>query len=238
MVLELDNLRYQHPGQARPFIHIDHFALQAGERVLLHGPSGCGKSTLLSLVTGIRPARDGNIRVSGKPFSSLSQRRRDAFRADHIGVIFQAFNLLPYLNAVDNVCLSAGFSRRRCEREGASSNKQRRIAAQELLTRLGLDAAPSALPAWQLSFGQQQRVAAARALFGKPDLIIADEPTSALDADSRDTLLALLCEQCEQAGSALLMVSHDSQVADRSWASSVCVIRCVPTSPAPCPASI
>ena len=215
MVLELDNLRYQHPGQARPFIHIDHFALQAGERVLLHGPSGCGKSTLLSLVTGIRPARDGHIRVAGKPFSSLSQRRRDAFRADHIGVIFQAFNLLPYLNAVDNVCLSAGFSRRRCEREGASNNKQRRTAAQALLARLGLDAATSALPAWQLSFGQQQRVAAARALFGKPALIIADEPTSALDTHSRDTLLALLCEQCEQAGSALLMVSHDSQVAER-----------------------
>ena len=144
----------------------------------------------------------------------MSQRRRDAFRADHIGVIFQAFNLLPYLTAVDNVCLSAGFSRRRCEREAAGNNKQRRVAAQDLLTRLGLDAATSALPAWQLSFGQQQRVAAARALFGKPDLIIADEPTSALDSHSRDTLLALLCEHCEHAGSALLMVSHDNQVAD------------------------
>ncbi|MED5389527.1 MAG: ABC transporter ATP-binding protein [Pseudomonadota bacterium] len=213
MVLELDNLRYQHPGQSRPFIHIGHFALQSGERVLLHGPSGCGKSTLLSLVTGIRPARDGDIRVAGKPFSSLSQRRRDAFRADHIGVIFQAFNLLPYLDAVDNVGLSAGFSRRRCEREGVRNAVQRRRAAQDLLGRLGLDEATSALPAWQLSFGQQQRVAAARALFGKPDLIIADEPTSALDTRSRDTLLSLLCEQCDQAGSALLMVSHDNQVA-------------------------
>ncbi len=215
MVLQLDALRYCHPGQSEAFLRVAHFSLQAGERVLLHGPSGCGKSTLLSLITGIRPVQEGEIRVAGASFSSLSQRKRDAFRADHIGVIFQAFNLLPYLNAVDNVCLSAGFSRRRCEREGASNNRQRRLAAQELLSRLGLDSATSALPAWQLSFGQQQRVAAARALFGKPDLIIADEPTSALDSHSRDTLLALLCEQCEHAGSALLMVSHDSQVADR-----------------------
>ncbi|MCG8393508.1 MAG: ATP-binding cassette domain-containing protein [Pseudomonadales bacterium] len=213
MVLQLDNLHYCHPGQSRPLLRIPHFALQAGERVLLHGPSGCGKSTLLSLVTGIRPVQHGQIQIAGETFSSLSQRKRDAFRADHIGVIFQAFNLLPYLNAVDNVCLSAGFSWRRCQQERASNKPQRNEAARNLLGRLGLDADTMTLPAWQLSFGQQQRVAAARALFGKPELIIADEPTSALDSHSRDTLLALLCELCEQSGSALLMVSHDSQVA-------------------------
>ncbi len=213
MVLELDALRYHHPGQARPFINIDHLSMAAGERVLLHGPSGCGKSTLLSLITGIRPTQRGRIQVAGEAFSALPQRRRDAFRADHIGVIFQAFNLLPYLNAVDNVCLSAGFSRRRRQREGVQGRRQSARAAAVLLERLGLEASITALPAWQLSFGQQQRVAAARALFGKPELIIADEPTSALDSDSRDALLDLLCRQCEQSGSALLMVSHDRAVA-------------------------
>lgn len=213
MVLELDAVRYAHPGQMNPFITIDHFQIDAGERVLLYGPSGCGKSTLLSLITGIRPLRHGAIRVVGEPFSALPQRRRDAFRADHIGVIFQAFNLLPYLNAVDNVCLSAGFSRRRCRREGVRYRAERTEAARTLLARLGLEGPVAALPAWRLSFGQQQRVAAARALFGKPDLIIADEPTSALDAASRDALLTLLCRQCEQSGSALLMVSHDNRVA-------------------------
>ncbi len=213
MVLHLHDLKYCHPGQDHPFLRVSDFFLEAGERVLLHGPSGCGKSTLLSLVAGIRPVPHGSIHVAGQAFSALSQRRRDAFRADHLGVIFQAFNLLPYLNAVDNVTLSAGFSKRRCEREGARSKAQRQQAARALLQRLGLDPQTSALPAWQLSFGQQQRVAAARALFGKPELIIADEPTSALDNHSRDVLLNLLCELCEQSGSALLMVSHDNQVA-------------------------
>ena len=184
-VLQLNGLEYRYPGQSYPFLQVPSFSLQAGERVLLHGPSGCGKSTLLSLITGIRPVQQGEIRVAGQAFSSLPQRHRDAFRAAHMGIIFQAFNLLPYLSAVDNVCLNARFSRRRCEREGARNQTQRREAAQALLARLGL----------------------------APELIIADEPTSALDSASRDALLALLCELCDQSGSALLMVSHDSQVA-------------------------
>lgn len=212
LVLELNGLEYRHLGQVRPFLQVPEFPLQAGERVLLHGPSGCGKSTLLSLITGIRPMQNGRIQVAGRPFSTLSQRRRDAFRADHMGIIFQAFNLLPYLSAVDNVCLAASFSRLRCEREAGRGKEQRQAAARGLLSRLGLDDSTADLPAWQLSFGQQQRVAAARALFGKPELIIADEPTSALDNRSRDILLTLLCELCEQSGSALLMVSHDDQV--------------------------
>lgn len=213
MVLDVEALQYAHPGQTRPFIDIPRFAMGPGERVLLHGPSGCGKSTLLSLITGIRATQRGAIQVAGSAFSALPQRGRDAFRADHIGVIFQAFNLLPYLSAVDNVRLSAGFSRRRRQREGVVGRRETTRAAAAVLARLGLAASVSALPAWQLSFGQQQRVAAARALFGQPELIIADEPTSALDGDSRDALLALLCRQCEQSGSALLMVSHDLTLA-------------------------
>ncbi len=118
MALEVEDLRFHHPGQTRPFIAVERFHLEAGERVLIHGPSGCGKSTLLSLITGIRPLQRGRIRVADGPFSELSQRRRDAFRADHIGVIFQAFNLLPYLSALDNVRLTPAFSKRRRQREG------------------------------------------------------------------------------------------------------------------------
>ena len=214
MALEVEDLRFYHPGQTRPFIAVESLNLAAGERVLIHGPSGCGKSTLLSLVTGIRPLQRGRIQVAGEPFSALSQRRRDAFRADHLGVIFQAFNLLPYLSALDNVRLTPSFSKRRRQREGADTNKaDTETAALTLLALLGLDRKVARLPAHQLSFGQQQRVAAARALYGEPDLIVADEPTSALDTAHRDALMGLLAEQCERSGSALLMVSHDPDVA-------------------------
>lgn len=216
MALEVEDLRFHHPGQTRPFIAVERFHLEAGERVLIHGPSGCGKSTLLSLITGIRPLQRGRIRVAGEPFSELSQRRRDAFRADHLGVIFQAFNLLPYLSALDNVRLTPSFSKRRRQREGGADTADKagkESAALALLGRLGLDSKVARLPAHQLSFGQQQRVAAARALYGMPELIVADEPTSALDTAHRDALMGLLTEQCERSGSALLMVSHDPDVA-------------------------
>ena len=216
MALEVEDLRFHHPGQTRPFIAVERFHLEAGERVLIHGPSGCGKSTLLSLITGIRPLQRGRIRVAGEPFSELSQRRRDAFRADHLGVIFQAFNLLPYLSALDNVRLTPSFSKRRRQREAGADKADKagkEGAALALLGRLGLDSTVARLPAHQLSFGQQQRVAAARALYGEPELIVADEPTSALDTAHRDALMSLLAEQCERSGSALLMVSHDPDVA-------------------------
>ncbi|MCC4307971.1 ATP-binding cassette domain-containing protein [Alcanivorax marinus] len=207
--LDLEDLRFHHPGQPRPFIAVERLTLAPGERVLIHGPSGCGKSTLLSLVTGIRPLQRGDIHIAGEAFSGLSQRRRDAFRADHMGVIFQAFNLLPYLSALDNVALTPAFSPRRRQREAG----ERASAALALLRRLGLGETVARLPAHQLSFGQQQRVAAARALFGQPELIVADEPTSALDSGHRDGLMRLLADQCERGGSALLMVSHDPAVA-------------------------
>ena len=219
MALEVEDLRFHHPGQTRPFIAVERFHLEARERVLIHGPSGCGKSTLLSLITGIRPLQRGRIRVADEPFSELSQRRRDTFRADHIGVIFQAFNLLPYLSALDNVRLTPSFSKRRRQREGRADTSDtadkagKESAALALLGRLGLDSKVARLPAHQLSFGQQQRVAAARALYGEPELIVADEPTSALDTEHRDGLMRLLAEQCERSGSALLMVSHDPDVA-------------------------
>jgi putative ABC transport system ATP-binding protein len=210
-LLSIDNLRFGWlPG--RPVLDIEHLHLDAGENLFLRGPSGSGKSTLLNLVGGVMAPQGGSIQLLGQALETLAPARRDRLRADHIGFVFQQFNLLPYFDAIDNIVLPCGFSRRRAERAGGDP----RARARELLQRLDLD--PSGIagrPAAELSVGQQQRVAAARALIGSPELVIADEPTSALDADSRDGFLALLFEECRRAQAALLFVSHDRSLETR-----------------------
>jgi putative ABC transport system ATP-binding protein len=185
--------------------------LQRGERVLLHGPSGCGKSTLLNIIAGVLKPTAGEVSILGTDLTKLSGSARDRFRADHIGVIFQQFNLLPYLNVIDNIVLATRFSparRKRIEEGGAEQHARRLVAA------LGLDADALALRgAQQLSVGQQQRVAAARALIGGPELLIADEPTSALDADAREAFLSLLLNECARSSTSVLFVSHDLSLA-------------------------
>lgn len=206
--LELQALRFAWPGSAAPTVRIQHFALAAGERLFLAGPSGSGKSTLLGLIAGTLAPQAGTLQIAGHAAQSLPQRRRDRLRADHIGVIFQQFNLLPFLSALDNVQLAARFSKRRAERATARDGSTRAQAVR-LLAELGLRDALIVRPAAQLSVGQQQRVAAARALLGAPELILADEPTSALDTDLREEFIDLLLRECAAAGSALLFVSHD-----------------------------
>lgn len=207
-------MRYAWPGAAGDCLAIDELHLARGERVFVHGPSGCGKSTLLGLLAGVLLPRTGCVRLKGTDWSALSGARRDAHRARHVGYIFQQFNLLPYLSVLDNVLLPCRFSARRGLRaaEGAASPD---AAARQLLRGVGLDEALWTRPAAQLSVGQQQRVAAARALIGRPELVIADEPTSALDAHRRDSFMQLLLEQCAQAGSTLVFVSHDERLAER-----------------------
>ena len=191
-----------------PCLDIPHLDLAPGEQVFLHGPSGSGKSTLLNLLAGVLVPQRGELRVLDTPFSSLPGAARDRFRADHIGLIFQQFNLIPYLSVLDNVMLPCRFSARRATRAGTP-----REAAGQLLTQLDLDAALWARPATALSVGQQQRVAAARALIGRPELVIADEPTSALDAARQAAFLDLLRRECAASGAALLFVSHDERLA-------------------------
>jgi putative ABC transport system ATP-binding protein len=206
--IELSGLRFGW-NAAETLLAIENLRVVRGERVFLQGPSGSGKSTLLGLLGGVLVAQHGSVRILGTDLGALGATRRDAFRADHIGIIFQQFNLLPFLNARDNITLACRFSPRRRERAGAPIAE-----AQRLMTALGLDAARfAAQPAHSLSVGQQQRVAAARALIGAPELIIADEPTSALDAQTRDAFLRLLFAECERAGSTLLFVSHDAALA-------------------------
>jgi putative ABC transport system ATP-binding protein len=144
----------------------------------------------------------------GRPWSALGGAARDRLRADHVGYIFQQFNLLPYLSVLDNVRLPCRFSARRAQRAGDPTAQ-----AQALLEQVGLPRDHWRRRADELSVGQQQRVAAARALIGTPELVIADEPTSSLDATLRDSFMAVLLAQCRAAGSTLVFVSHDERLA-------------------------
>ncbi|WP_420405309.1 ABC transporter ATP-binding protein [Nisaea sp.] len=189
-------------------IAIDAFRVERGERVLLLGPSGGGKSTLLGLICGISAPAQGQIEILGTNIASLSSARRDRFRAEHIGVIFQMFNLLPYASALENVRLGLAFAPERARRSATSET-----AIEDLLTSLALPEGDlRRQPASRLSTGQQQRVAAARALIGGPELIVADEPTSALDGASQERFLELLFAQLDRQGASLLMVSHDDRL--------------------------
>ncbi|MBY8976750.1 ABC transporter ATP-binding protein [Rhodobacteraceae bacterium NNCM2] len=181
------------------------------ERVVLLGESGSGKSTLLSLICGILTPQRGEIAVAGTILSAMRGSARDRFRADQIGVIFQQFNLLPFATPLDNILLPLRFSR----------SRRRKVAdpaaeALRLTEALGLpDPLITGARAADLSVGQQQRVAVARALIGQPSLIVADEPTSALDAAAQTAFLDLLFGQVAEAGSSLIMVTHDARLADR-----------------------
>ena len=211
-VLELKDVCFRWSNQDRATIDLPELKIDQGERIFLQGPSGSGKSTLLSLVGGILVAESGSLRVLGEELKGLSRARRDAFRVTHLGFIFQLFNLLPYLSLEENVLLPLRFSKKRALRAGRNQAELLE-EAQRLLTALGLsEPLKEGRPVVELSVGQQQRVAAARALIGGPELVIADEPTSALDADLREVVLNLLFAECDKAGSALLFVSHDSEL--------------------------
>jgi putative ABC transport system ATP-binding protein len=189
-------------GKGMPqVIDIEEFELGAGESCFLYGPSGCGKTTLLGLIAGVLQADRGQVTVLGEDLGRMRGSRRDHWRGSKIGYIFQMFNLIPYLSVRDNILLP---TRLHTERKADDLNRiAEALGIAELLDRGVL----------QLSVGQQQRVAAARALIGSPPLVIADEPTSALDAAHREKFLELLLAQCKAAGAALLFVSHDQGLA-------------------------
>jgi putative ABC transport system ATP-binding protein len=206
-IIEVSDLEFGwSPGL--PLLRLERLEIAAGDRVFLHGPSGSGKSSLLSLLAGVLLPQRGSVRVLGTELTRLSGAARDAFRADHFGIIFQLFNLVPYLSIGENVTLPCRFSGRRrqqVETRGGAEHEARRLLDH-------LDLAPemrSHRAVMRLSVGQQQRVAAARALIGRPEIVLADEPTSALDADRREAFLRLLFRECEAEGATLIFVSHD-----------------------------
>jgi putative ABC transport system ATP-binding protein len=209
-VLELSDVSYRWPGRAGFALAVPHFRIAKGESVLLLGESGSGKSTLLSLICGTIVPDRGKVNIAGRNITMLSGGARDKYRAEHIGVIFQQFNLLPFGTVADNILLPLRFapSRRKGVHDPAA-------AAAALCTALGLPDDVLNAKATALSVGQQQRVAVARALIGQPPLIIADEPTSALDATSQAAFLDLLFAQTEAHETTLLMVSHDPRLGAR-----------------------
>jgi len=213
-VVSMSGVRFRWRGPRAFSLAIESFALRAKERVLLVGPSGAGKSTFLSLLCGIVTPTAGRLEVLGTDMSKLSSSARDRFRAEHFGIIFQMFNLLPYGSVLDNVLLPLSFApkrRGRASRAGSAEGE-----AVRLLASLGLDPKDvEGLSTANLSVGQQQRVAAARALIGAPELIVTDEPTSALDRNRQQAFLDLLFADVAAAGASLIMVSHEEELGKR-----------------------
>ncbi len=209
-VLQLSDISYRWMGNTGFSLGVTDLSVAKGESVLLLGESGSGKSTLLSLICGTILPSGGTVHIAGQDITTLSAGRRDKFRAEKIGVIFQQFNLLPFGTVCDNILLPLRFAPERRKRA------QDPIAqAAHLCTALGLPKGVLTSKATALSVGQQQRVAVARALIGQPPIIIADEPTSALDANSQAAFLDLLFAQTAENDTALLMVSHDPRLGER-----------------------
>lgn len=209
--IHVENLRFGwEPG--RLVLDIPDFSVAAGERIFLHGPSGCGKSTLLALLAGVTKPDAGRITLTDNHLHQMTQGARDRFRAEHMGVIFQTFNLMPFLSVLDNVRLGFAFSKTRQKRVIRDA-RERGLTIESLAGRLGLGEDVMGRQVRDLSIGQQQRVAVARALLGGPQLVIADEPTSALDTQTRDRFIQLLTDECQRYGSTLVFVSHDMSLA-------------------------
>lgn len=208
-IVEISNLRFSWTPTDEPVLDIESLDIEAGQSLFIQGPSGSGKTSLLNLIGVVTAPDSGVINILGQDVNGLKGSAKDKFRADHIGFIFQQFNLVPYLSVLENVTLPCHFSK---SRQSKSDNLD--AQALHLLNDLGM-AEDKLLnkSVTELSVGQQQRVAAARALIGNPEIIIADEPTSALDSDARETFIELLFQECQQSNSTLLFVSHDRSLA-------------------------
>lgn len=208
-IVEINSLQFAWHSDAPPVLDISQLSISQGERVFIQGPSGSGKSTLLNLLAGVVTPDQGIIKVLGRELIEMSNAARDRFRADHVGFIFQLFNLIPYLSVIENVTLPCRFSKLRHEK-AIKNGFNVHAEAMRLLTHLEMNNPElRGKPVSELSVGQQQRVAAARALIGSPDMLIADEPTSSLDTNLRELFIQLLFDECSSKGTTLIFVSHD-----------------------------
>jgi ABC-type lipoprotein export system ATPase subunit len=194
---------FHEPGGGRlPILDIEEFRVDAGEQAVLLGRSGCGKTTLLHVIAGISTPDSGEIRVDGRDITQLDEAGRDRLRAETIGYVFQSFNLLSGFTALENVLLGLAFGQGRHDA----------ARARDLLGRVGLSHRHRHKPA-ELSVGEQQRVAVARALANRPRLLLADEPTASVDSRHQQTVIDLIRQTCEEEGVALLLVTHAPDVA-------------------------
>jgi putative ABC transport system ATP-binding protein len=188
-------------GTQLPILKVAEFRVDRGEQMLLVGRSGSGKTTLLHVIAGISKPDEGIVEIAGRDITKLSEAVRDRFRADKMGYVFQTFNLLPGFSALENVLLGMAFTR-----NAASVDR-----ARELLKRVGLEHRLSHRPN-ALSVGEQQRVAVARALANKPQLLLADEPTANVDAGHQQQIVDLIRETCREEEVALVMVTHTAEI--------------------------
>ena len=206
--IAINSLSYAYQTD-KSILSIPQWSLGQGERVFLYGDSGSGKTTLLNLLCGILVPTNGSIALFGEALATMTNRQRDTFRAQHIGVVFQQFNLIPYLTVFKNIQLAAYFAR-----ASRAQTQQLLSRAQSLIDTLGLPKDVLHKRVNQLSVGQQQRVAIARALINQPKLLLVDEPTSALDASARDAFMQLLMHICEAEQTSLIFVSHDAALGE------------------------
>lgn len=204
-LVEIQNLKFKYPSALDLTLDIPQLSIPKGSKVFLHGPSGTGKSTLLEILAGVLPADEGSVKILNQDLCQLNSSQKDQFRSHHIGYIFQSFNLIPYLTVKENIALPLYFS----------SGKRQKVSLQQeeaiildLTQTLGIDSLLYK-KVTELSVGQQQRVAAARALIGSPEIILADEPTSALDYDHRERFIKLLFSIADKNNSTVIFVSHD-----------------------------
>ncbi len=182
-------------------------AIDRGARVLITGPSGCGKTTLLNLLAGLLCPDEGTITVDGVHVDDLTTSEADVFRGQHLGLVFQSFQLINALSVLDNILLGARYGRK-------WSSHDARERAEKLLRQVGLWSRRAHRPT-QLSIGEQQRVAIARALINEPPVLLADEPTASLDSTNSATVMDLLFELCDSHGATLVAVSHDTNLLSR-----------------------
>jgi putative ABC transport system ATP-binding protein len=207
MSLDLSNVlkTYREPdGNVLTVLDIERFQIAPAEQVVLVGASGGGKTSLLNIISGISVPDRGSVKVDGLEITKLPEVARDRFRAERIGFVFQTFNLLPAFSALENVLLGMSFSGKRVDAK----------RAVQLLERVGLGHRTTHRPP-QLSVGEQQRVAVARALANQPSLLLADEPTANVDVKNQNLILDLIREACSESKVALLMVTHSPEVAAR-----------------------
>jgi putative ABC transport system ATP-binding protein len=194
----------QPDGSELRILDIPEFNVAAGEQVVVVGRSGCGKTTLLHVIAGISRPTSGRVRIEGWDLALLAEAEVDQFRAERIGYVFQTFNLLPSFTALENVQLGMTFGRLRSDR----------TRARHLLDRVGLGHRLTHRPT-QLSVGEQQRVAVARALANRPQLLLADEPTANVDMGNQQNIIDLLRQTCQEEKVALILVTHAPEVAEQ-----------------------
>lgn len=204
-LVEIDGLvkRYNEGGRERLVLDQVDLRIEEGEFFVMLGKSGSGKSTLLNMISAIDRADAGRIRINGTEITALSEQAQTLFRRDHIGIVFQFFNLIPTLTVLENITLPrelAGVDRRQAQQR-----------ARDLLARVGLANRADAYPD-KLSGGEQQRVAIARALAHEPLLVLADEPTGNLDEETGESVLRLLLELTRDAGRTLIMATHNPEI--------------------------